>query len=168
MRGSVSLPRSIGESKPLLMFHSSVSHFHVFTFLFLYQVFLHLMLPESQKCWQTVVWVLPASLFALDPRRRKRGRWRRKKKQPPAALHPLLNTLSLPHSCKAALHRWAKLKCLCPRAEEHPGPKPLCNQFSYFATVSSSNFLFLQLAFALSTHTASLLHWSVFAAVMLP
>lgn len=49
MRGGVSLPRSIGESNPLLMFHSSLSLFHVFTFFFLYQVFLHLTLPESQK-----------------------------------------------------------------------------------------------------------------------
>lgn len=34
MRGSVSLPRSIGESKPMLMFHSSLSLFYVFTFFF--------------------------------------------------------------------------------------------------------------------------------------
>lgn len=110
-----------------------------------------------------------SSIFICTRSKKKKKRKikKKKKKQPPAALHLLLNTLSLPHSCKAALHRWAKLKCLCPGAEEHPGPKPLCNQFSYFASVSSSNFLFLQLAFALSTHTASLLHWSVFA-VMLP
>lgn len=49
MRGSVSLPRSIGESKPLLMFHSSPSLFYVFTFFFLYQVFLHPTVPGSQK-----------------------------------------------------------------------------------------------------------------------
>ena len=48
MRGSVSLPGSISESKPLLMFHSSVSLLCIHRLL-LCRVFLHLTLPESQK-----------------------------------------------------------------------------------------------------------------------
>lgn len=55
MRGSVSLPRSIGESKPLLMFHSSLSLFYVFTFFYLYRVLSSSdTARKPKKCWQTL------------------------------------------------------------------------------------------------------------------
>jgi len=87
-KGSVSLPRSIGESKPLLMFHSSLFLFYVFTFFFLCQVFLSSDAARKQKnADKQLSGQFKHLLFALDPRK--------KNSQPLAALHiPLEDVVS--------------------------------------------------------------------------
>ena len=75
MRGSVTLPRSIDESKPPLVFHSSLSFlFYLFTFFCLYQVFSPSHAARKKKpknADKQLSGRNPASLFALDPSQEK-------------------------------------------------------------------------------------------------
>lgn len=126
MRGSVSLPRSIGESKPLLMFHSSLSLFYVFTFFFLYQVFLHLTLPESQKML-TNSRLGNSSIFICTRSKKKK----KKNLQPLASLTPPSETHRLSHTL-------AKLGSTFSVADPELRDLPATTFLSLF---SSSNFL---------------------------
>lgn len=129
MRGSVSLPRSIGESKPMLMFHSSLCLFYVFTFYF--KSFFIWNCQKAKKMLTNSVWAIPASLFALDPRKKKKSATSCSTNAPQSQ-----NTLSLPHSGKVLLHGWSNLYCCWPWAEEHSGLGPHCLNFLFFTLVS--------------------------------
>lgn len=136
MRGSVSLPRSIGESNHCLCFTIQYLPFMYSPSSFSIKSFFIWRCQKGAICWQTVVSAIPASLFALDPRK--------KKMQPLAALHSLLNTLPLPHSRKVWLHGRAF-------SAADPELKDL-NAISLFPT------FYFKLAFPLSSYTVS---WAV-------